>query len=283
LDAILFRTHLDSPLIRREVARLVTELGGRYDIFVVGYCREPDALAGIAGAPVLAYTQAQIDALPYPGKTAQLRETHIGQQELPALKFFREQPGYDHYWIVEYDVRFSGPWAELFTPLAASAADLLATTVQTYPHNPDWYHWDNFYPPAEAIPRQQRLKAFLPFCRLSHAAMDVLHAAYSAGWAGHSEVLVPTLAWRAGLKVEDIGSWGAFTPPARRGKFYKNSPLHRLLSPGTFVFRPAFLDDSADKALYAPSGAPRGLLWHPIKESVEAGFHPDLILEQAAT
>lgn len=40
-----------------------------------------------------------------------------GSNHFPLLKFFKENQGYDYYWLVEDDVRFSGEWKEFFGSL----------------------------------------------------------------------------------------------------------------------------------------------------------------------
>jgi hypothetical protein len=66
------------------------------------------------------------------------------------------------------------------------------------------------------------------------------------------------------LKIEDLGSTGRYTPPRWRGQHYSNTPLQPTLSPGTFVFRPAFRDDAISAESLKPGRRP--MLWHPIKE-----------------
>ena len=67
-----------------------------------------------------------------------------------------------------------------------------------------------------------------------------------------------------GLKIEDLGSSGRYTPKRWLGQHYSNTPLNPHLSPGTFVFRPAFRDDAV--SLEGLKRAGRPMLWHPIKE-----------------
>jgi hypothetical protein len=128
---------------------------------------------------------------------------YIGNADLVPMRFFFERPDYDYYWIIEYDVRFSGAWPDLFADLSASDADLLCTTMQTWTENPV-----------------------------------------------------------AGLRMEDIGGDRSFTPAARRGRYYRNTPSEWSQFPGTFVYRPCF----ADRNLFGPQCQFTGTLWHPVKE-----------------
>ena len=119
--------------VRREIARLRNELDSRYEIFAVGYCRSAGALKDIDSVPALEYSADDLVALPYPGKVRQFDPGNFfGNADLAPMKFFLDRPDYDYYWIVEYDVRFSGAWSELFAGLSSSGADLLCTTMQTW-------------------------------------------------------------------------------------------------------------------------------------------------------
>jgi hypothetical protein len=262
-EAILYYTHLCSPAVRREVARLRNELDGRYDIFAAGYCRAAGALDGLDCVPALEYSADDMLALPYPGKTGQFDPANfVGNADLVPMKFFLDRPGYDYYWIIEYDVRFSGAWPELFENLSSSGADLLCTTMQTWAENPKWAHWETLKTGGEDVPLERRVKGFLPFCRLSSALLAACDARYRKGWSGHSEVIWPTVASLEGLSLEDVGGDGSFTPAERRGRYYRNTPSEWSQFPGTFVFRPSF----ADRNLFGPECHFTGTLWHPVKE-----------------
>jgi hypothetical protein len=262
-EVILYYSHFCSPAVLREIVRLRNELDGRYDIVAAGYCQAAGALSGIDCVPVLEYSADDLTALPYPGKAAQFDPLNfIGNADLVPMKFFLDRPDYDHYWIVEYDVRFSGAWPELFADLSSSGADLLCTTMQTWAENPNWAHWGTLNAGGEDVPLERRVKGFMPFCRLSHTLLAACDARYRRGWSGHSEVIWPTIASLAGLLLEDIGGNGSFTPAARRGRYYQNTPSEWSQFPGTFVYRPSF----ADRNLFGPQCHFAGTLWHPVKE-----------------
>src|SRR5258708_43966 len=103
-----------------------SELDSRYDIFAVGYCRSASALSGIHCIPALECSAPGRGMLTYRGKGGHFDpQNFIGNVDLVPMKFFLDRPDYNYYWIVEYDVRFSGAWPALFADLSFSAADLL--------------------------------------------------------------------------------------------------------------------------------------------------------------
>jgi len=58
--------------------------------------------------------------------------------DLPLMWYFHENPQYDYYWVMEYDVRFTGGWPDFFLHFAANRSDLLATTLFDYNFRPGW-------------------------------------------------------------------------------------------------------------------------------------------------
>jgi hypothetical protein len=217
------------------------------------------------------FTTGQLQSLGYPGKAAIVYEDESrdsnphhknfnfvpGSIELPVLSFFRGHPGYRHYWVIEYDVRYSGSWRRLFAAFTDSDADLLATTLTRYAAIPGWYHWQGLDLRDMPIAKDQYLRAFLPLYRISNRALVQLDHDYRRGVAGHFECLGPTLLHHAGLKLEDIGGDGEFVRPENRNRFYRNTPTADTLAPGSFVFRPVM----------NRVGKERDTLWHPVKHA----------------
>lgn len=206
----------------------------------------------------------------YPGKSGG-KEWSIwagGHPDLVMLHFAQAHPHYERYWLIEYDVRFSGSWATLFDAFEDNDADFLTTSLRTAKDNPDWPYWDTLHQPEESGARlrdEERVVGFVPILRASRAGIDAVDAAYRAGWTGHCEVTWPTIIRRAGLRIEDIGGRGPFTAEANRERFYTNNPNAWGLRPGGFAYKPA---------RYA-GGLHRNMLWHPVKPPLVT-FREDL-------
>lgn len=177
-----------------------------------------------------------------------------GHTDLILLDFCRTNPGFARYWVVEYDVRFSGDWRRFFAAFEEDEADLLAPCVVRRRDDPGWYNWPSLHAP-EAVNEDCALRAFLPIFRASRHLVEAMDAAYRAGWGGHCEATWPTIARARGLVVADLGGEGEFTAPRNRGRFYASTPTAEFLAPGTLLFKPA---------LYR-AGTRRDVLWHPVK------------------
>jgi hypothetical protein len=171
-----------------------------------------------------------------------------------ALLAFREiKPQYDYYWLVEYDVEFSGRWSEFFEAFIGNASDLLCTSIHRRETNPAWAWWKSLVWPTEERP--EPIRGFFPLARLSGRAIDSIIAAGRSGVDGFYEVMWPTVINSRGYVLEDIGGDGAFVRPENINRWYRSSPTNQSLSPGTFVFRP----------IRSRPGRESNKLWHPVK------------------
>jgi hypothetical protein len=173
----------------------------------------------------------------------------------------------ERVWVMEYDVDYTGRWADFFAQFTDRDSDLMTTTLTHISDCQDWAHW-----PAARCPswvdRRFVHRAFHPLMRLSRSfagayALMMLDQA----WAGHAEFTLPTAALAAGAVVEDIGGEGPLTPPALRDTNYLNTPSDPDLSPGTFVWRPPrqhYFHERPDE-FDLP-----GRLYHPVKSGLAA-------------
>jgi hypothetical protein len=260
-EAVLFRTHRINPTIGREIDRLRSEVTD-CDHFVVGYVKGNATVAAAPDDTHRMYRRSDLIELPYPNKTIFVDwNTPIGDNDLPVLAFYRENKGYDFYWIVEYDVRYTGHWATLFGELRSSDADYLGTTIQDFDQNPRWAWWHTLVNAPTG--KLQRVRCFSPFCRLSNTALSAIDQWYCDGGAGHYELTWTSICKTKGLRIEDIGGRGRYTPEPWQGQHYSNTPLKPNLSPGTFVFRPPFKEDLVPAESQKYGGRP--MLWHPVK------------------
>lgn len=254
-EAVLILTHFIDDRIVAMFRRMKAEAGEERDVHVL-FNKTDDNNPGYPIPPdlrVFAFEERDLRALGFPRKGRFIQDSDI---ELFSFTFRVAHPHYDRYWVIEYDVAFTGRWGALFDHFRNSDADLLATSIHRHAVQPEWDNWDKCYPPpGTSMPRENRIRAFLPCFRLSAKGYDTLAEAYRLGWHGHYECLAATLLVRAGLGVEDIGGNGDFVKPGNVGRFYASTPASNTLSPGTFVFRPAMTE----------AGSRPDTLYHPVK------------------
>lgn len=255
--ALLFQTHFFDRIAARQFARLRAAVPPHVEPFVLIHLAPgaplPPRLAGVPHHVV------RTPALRYAGYPSKCGGEGWdlwsgGHTDLVALHFFRERPRYARYWLVEYDVRFSGPWSRFFAAFEEEPADFVCPLIRRREDQPDWMWWPGVRVP-EGPPGTPTLCAFMPIWRASEAAVAAVDAAWRAGWAGHSEAVWPTAIARAGLSLLDPGGDGPFTPPQLRGRFYTSTMREVHLSPGTMMWKPPLL---------RPGSRP-DMLWHPVK------------------
>lgn len=190
-------------------------------------------------------------------KSTRFHDTFIpGNSETAFLMFYDDYPHYDYYWFIEYDVAYSGSWHNFFDFFTKNQSDLLTTTLCYFNQIPSWGLWKTLASPKNVIiDEKNKVRAFMPICRLSNYALQEIKEGYAQGWKGHSECVLPTLVKHSNLVIEDIGGNGEFVKSSNINQFYSNTILNEDLSPGTFKFRPI---------LYQPGNEPNKL-WHPVK------------------
>jgi hypothetical protein len=132
----------------------------------------------------------------------------------------------EYLWIVEETVYLDGEWEGFYGEFDQNDADLLATEVRTRAEDPDWNWWSSLKDGEEPANADTGVAALLPFVRLSRRAAEAILAGIGSGWSGHPEALFPTLVDRAGLKIEDIGGSGSFTPEERKERWYDRRTWH---------------------------------------------------------
>ncbi len=251
-------THVWTPDIQRVFERLQAEAPPDHDIrFLLSADAElPDP--PVPSGELVRVCREDLFRLPYPRKCHEGDWVIAGNLDLVFLEFRRRLPEYNQYWFIEYDVHYEGNWRRLFEHFRASNAALLGA-IQEYiakvPHKLDLGYPHLSVPPGMAWKQADQVKGFYPLCRLDAALLDALDADYRAGLGGHYEIILPSVALRHGLGIEDFGGAGSFVRAENVNRFYFANAASYSHSPGNFVFRPGI-----SKVL-----ARENTLWHPVK------------------
>lgn len=131
------------------------------------------------------------------------------------LLFFWKHFEYLNYWVIEYDVDYTGDWSNLFNSFNNNIEDLLASHLTRCHLQPTWQWWGSLHPPrrfSKAIKAKHTdlLKAFCPLYRISERALRAVDAAHRQKWRGHCEVLLPVILEENNLIVGDFNTYGTF-------------------------------------------------------------------------
>ena len=124
--------------------------------------------------------------------------------EISLVYFYLKKPNYKNYWVVEYDVRFSGEWIDFFNFFSESDSDIISAYTLRYKENPDWFMWQRT---NKDIKNEDKVHMFIPVFRLSARALKLLSIRYSQGYYGFCEVIIPTLLNIGGYKLEGLGDF----------------------------------------------------------------------------
>jgi hypothetical protein len=258
--AVVLLSHRFDPPILDEFARMRRALRAGDQAFVLS---DAAVVPDIPGAGVHRFA---FDAVA--GRAARLVGAGILRNlHLAWLDFFAAHPTFDHYWFVEYDVSFAGPWADLLDPFRDQPHDLFCAHLHDASEEPDWHWWHEIHTPAGSPDRGALLRGFLPIARLTRRAMTVLKEAVAQGWSGFLEGLVPTVLQAHGLRIGDFGGDGRYVPDGFRHRFYTSAsdPAGSLCQAGTHRYRPAI----------AYPRIATGRIYHPVKPEaclVDAGI-----------
>jgi hypothetical protein len=220
-QALLFLCHNDEPAWIKRFRSLRRGFRPWGDAFFAFHLRDGAGVpSSLRGEPSFVFSDGSVDALGY----RRIREGLVpGSTHFPLMQFAREHPEYDFYWVVEYDVRLTAPWRLFFSDIARSDADVIGSHVATPAQHPGWYWWSSLEVPEMEPPPPEQLRFFAPVYRLSADAVGLIDAKMRAGWRGHYETLVPTLASAAGLKVMDLAKGGT-VPSATPRSWYVHGP-----------------------------------------------------------
>jgi hypothetical protein len=251
--AFIFQTHLISNAIISEYRKIVKGCQGMGVAWLLYQGNELHTFLESPDLRLCRCTLEDIKDLGYPFKGSSLLPGHT---HYPLAHFYRKYPGYDYYWLIEHDVRFSGKWQVLFNAFANIHADLVAAHFVTYSEEPEWPLWELSHP-CYSIPLGQRQRCFHPIYRISNAALAFICAAHQDGWDGHSEVVFATLLSRSNFSFVDFGGKGTYVLPGMENKFYTASPPNPagLLNKGTLRWRP----------VHSWIGLRRNKIYHPVK------------------
>jgi hypothetical protein len=254
--ALLWLTHVWTPELQTEFEKLHNmQYPGSPDVWLL-----MDARTAGSGEIAQRYRRHHIFdertlfRLPYP----RLRgHGLIDHPHFPVLDFFLSHPEYANYWVIEYDVRYTGLWETLFQSFQNIDHDLITAHIRRFAQEPHWYWWDTLQHPSETVVRENYVRSFNVIYRISSRALEFIHHAQLHGWQGYPEVSLPTLLFNGGYKLLDFGGKGEFTLPEFENRFYTSHGFRsgNLCLFGTMRFRPS----------RTMPGARKNTLYHPVK------------------
>lgn len=232
-NAVLLMSHFFNETIEKKYNRLVKELDpNRYEVFLILNVNDKASVQNISTDTRLCIYDA--DDLNKLGYTPIYEKLLPGSCHFPVLKFYLEHPTYAFYWFIEYDVEFTAPWNVLMSAYNQDHTDFIAPFIAQYNDSQakkwNWWTLQN----NSGFPLSESMRAFHPICRYSSAALLAIDDYQKKGYSAHSELLIPTCLYHAGLKLAQFGSWGKgvrYRPPYKTDELKEYGILYHPIKP----------------------------------------------------
>lgn len=239
-DCAVFVTHVWTPEVAQHYARLKREAGAVLDVFLVYQPGGENAGAPEGMQADLVVRMADsVRHFPLRYEEFLQRPNPWGYIDLVWITAFLDPrlEVYDRFWLVEYDVDFSGDWATFFKAAAGYEGDLLTARIRPLSADPTFY-FAPIYQQPETAP-EDPLIVLMPISRLSRRLVEhYCRILLQPGWHGHFEMLLPSMARADGFSVAEIGGHDALTPPERRGLHYDGTFADISSMGTTHAYRP---------------------------------------------
>lgn len=207
------------------------------DVFLL-FHNENEIIQFPTGMNVCMFTVDTLNSLEY----EPIDETIIpGSNHFALLWFYTSHPKYNYYWNIEYDVEYTGKWADFFEYFQNIKADFLSTHIEKYAENIEGLWWNTYQSITMDIPLENRIRSFNPIYRISENALLVLHQTLKEGNIGHHEVLIPSVLYHSNFKILDFDGKGEFSLPENKERFYlSTATLIDGTDGGTMRLKPEF-------------------------------------------
>ena len=257
-SVVLLSTHIVNEYVIQKYRKLCRDLDEKdYDIFLLLNMDDECKLDILDDVACFTTSCESINDLEY----EPIEETMLpGSCHFPLLRFYIDNPPYQFYWFIEYDVEFTGDWSVLMNDCSVNLSDydFLSCHIERLDENKNkywpWWHRSN----DVGFELKDCIKGFNPICRFSNAALSYLDQYQKMGYSAHSEVLITTCLHHAGFRIGDFGGRGEFVPEGYENRYY--IPYQSGTNDGTMRYRP----------LYTPKEIGgtglRNKLFHPLKE-----------------
>ena len=187
-SVILFQTHILSKDILREFQNISNETEEFCDAYLLCDDTNINIPQKVKNYRHICINKKDLSEFNYPIVKDEKRKTEVpipeafnlSHNKLSILKYFLENKGYDYYWYIEYDVRYSGKWSHFFNCFKKNEKDLLISYLRFYEEEPNWSHWYLNHPEL-TIPKSELIRCFNPIIRFSNKALTYLHESLMDG------------------------------------------------------------------------------------------------------
>ena len=257
-SVVLFLCHLINAQVIKQYRKLCRDIGKEYDIYWVFQTDNGISEKGLLtkGTKVFMFSMNDLNTLGY-----SYLEKLYGSEHYIMEFFARRFPKYDYYWVIEYDVIFTGKWNHFFDYFKNDKADFLSSHIERKnASNANWHWWNHMtFGESCMIPEDKYVKSFNPIYRISRRAVSFLDSYLKeTGNKGFYEVVMATALYNNGFLLEDFGGTGDFVKRKNLHRFYVQDAG---TNNGTMRGRPLF--GMREGAAFGT----KDKLFHPVREA----------------
>lgn len=257
-EIIFFVTHIFNKEIENRYIKLKSELGDKYDICITGTNTK-----AIPHKYLWEFIEIKMEEFYNTGGEIFWTGGYLWNCHLTPYLLKKSKPNYIYYWFIEFDVIFTGNWNFVFDKLQKDNSDLVCTHIYNYTddlkinklfwENSNFIFWKSLVLPTK-YEHVEKVRAFLPFYRISSRWIDVIEKIINEKWIWHFEILLPTALVINKMSISQFWWYSLrYTPKSRRGLFYRTYPADAYI--WEFRYRPPHL-------LYLK----KNCLYHPVKK-----------------
>lgn len=160
------------------------------------------------------------------------------------ILYYLQNPQYDYYWSIEYDVYFYGDWNYFFDLYNRYKTDFLGVHImETHLENNEGV-WGLF---DFKVPYERRFRCFGTINRISNRLLKAVHEELLKGNHTYYEQIFPSVAMHYGYSVKDLNEIA----------------LKKIEKPIYTSDTMTYKDFTLDKMVHTPKGYDK--LFHPIR------------------
>lgn len=146
------------------------------------------------------------------------------------ILYYLQNPDYDFYWSVEYDVYFYGDWKDFFEIYTRYKTDFLGVHIMETHLDNDNDVWGLF---DFNVPYERRFRCFGTINRISNRLLKTAYEELVAGNHTYYEQLFPSVATHYGMSVKDLNEIALKKTGKEVYSFrtmqYKSIPLDKMI------------------------------------------------------
>lgn len=255
---VLFLAHHIDEFILEQFYLLEKSIYKYFNLFFLFHDDNNLSWIHETGLPFYKFTTADLSTLRY----TPIEETILpGSNHFPLFLYYKSNPSFEYYWIIEYDVYYKGDWLTFFDSFLENDSDFISSHIETYLERPEWDHWSRINTQTDILSQEELLKSFNPIYRISSKGINVVKEFLFAGNSGHHEIVYPTIIKKNGLNIMDMGGIGSFVPDGWHNRFYVSNAkkLCNYYVNSSMRYRPMYTKKMIEESKETDK------LFHPVK------------------